>query len=325
MITQKQQPSAVSKQQHQLASEAVQTVEKDVKPYEQLLIKCKDDWIHHLAQALAFSLLLTLVPIAILLLSMFSRILGILDSQTQQIMTGRLDAIIPPPLSSQATQVFSKAFDTLSHASAIVIVSTFLFAVLLGSNLFSLMEACFDVIFHLSPRPFLRRHIVALGMLCLYIALAPIIIVASAAPILILSLLHIIPPGNIPESTLIFHLASIGGSIILSLFLFEALYVVVPYRQVTLHTIGRHIRKSWRGALVATIALQLCLQFFPLYATFFLRSYIGQLGFVLILLLYFYLFTLILLLGAEVNAFFAEGIHVPKSDLITQASQGGCE
>src|SRR6266702_8111255 len=316
MITQKQQPSAVRKQQHQLASEAVQTVEKDVKPYEQLLIKCKDDWIHHLAQALAFSLLLTLLPIAILLLSMFSRILGILDSQTQQIITGRLDAIIPPPLSSQATQVFSKAFDTLSHASAIVIVSTFVFAVWLGSNLFSLMEACFDVIFHLSPRPFLRRHIVALGMLCLYIALAPI---------LILSLLHIIPPGNIPESTLIFHLASIGGSIILSLFLFEALYVVVPYRQVTLHTIGRHIRKSWRGALVATIALQLCLQFFPLYATFFLRSYIGQLGFVLILLLYFYLFTLILLLGAEVNAFFAEGIHVPKSDLITQASQGGCE
>jgi YihY family inner membrane protein len=301
----------------------VQVVEKKAKPYEELFIKCKDDWIHHLAQALAFSLLTTLVPISILLLSIFGRILGILDTQTQQILTGQLDAIIPSPLSSQAIQVFSKAYDTFSRDSAIVVVFTFLLSVLLGSFLFSLMETCFDVIFHLPPRPFLRRHIVALGMLCLYVALAPIIILASAAPALILSLLHVIPPGNIPQSNLIFRLATIGGSIILSLILFETLYVVVPHRHVAPHTIGRHIRNSWRGALVATIALELCLQFFPIYATFFLKSYIGQLGFVLILLLYFYLFTLFLLFGAEVNAFFAEGIRVPQSDLITQASKGG--
>lgn len=301
--------------------ESVQVVEKKAKPYEELFIKSKEDWIHHLAQALAFSLLLSLIPIAILLLSIFGRILGILDIQTQQILTGQLDAIIPSPLSSQATQVFSQAYDTFSHASAIVVVFTFVLAVLLGSFLFSLMEACFDVIFHLPPRPFLHRHIVALGMLCLYIALAPIIIVASAAPALTLSLLHVIPPGNIPASNLIFRLASIGGSIILSLILFEALYVVVPHRHVTLRTLGRHIRNSWRGALVATITLQLLLQLFPLYATFFLRSYIGQLGFVLVLLLYFYLFTLILMFGAEVNAFFAEGIRVPLNDLITQASK----
>ena len=303
--------------------ESVQVVEKKAKPYEELFIKCKDDWIHHLAQALAFSLLTTLVPISILLLSIFGRILGILDTQTQQILTGQLDAIIPSPLSSQAIQVFSKAYDTFSRDSAIVVVFTFLLSVLLGSFLFSLMETCFDVIFHLPPRPFLRRHIVALGMLCLYVALAPIIILASAAPALILSLLQVIPPGNIPESNLIFRLATIGGSIILSLILFETLYVVVPHRHVAPHTIGRHIRNSWRGALVATIALELCLQFFPIYATFFLKSYIGQLGFVLILLLYFYLFTLFLLFGAEVNAFFAEGIRVPQSDLITQASKGG--
>ena len=321
LTTQEPQPSTDT--MHKKSLETVQVVEKKAKPYEELFIKCKDDWIHHLAQALAFSLLTTLVPVSILLLSIFGRILGILDTQTQQILTGQLDAIIPQPLSSQAIQVFSKAYDTFSHASAIVVVFTFLLAVLLGSFLFSLMETCFDVIFHLPPRPFLRRHIVALGMLCLYVALAPIIILASAAPALILSLLQVIPPGNIPESNLIFRLATIGGSIILSLILFETLYVVVPHRHVAPHTLGRHIRNSWRGALVATIALELCLQFFPLYATFFLKSYIGQLGFVLILLLYFYLFTLFLLFGAEVNAFFAEGIRVPQSDLITQASKGG--
>jgi hypothetical protein len=32
---------------------------------------------------------------------------------------------------------------------------------------------------------------------------------------------------------------------------FEALYVIVPYRQISLQTIGLHIRNSWRGTLVA--------------------------------------------------------------------------
>jgi uncharacterized BrkB/YihY/UPF0761 family membrane protein len=60
---------------------------------------------------------------------------------------------------------------------------------------------------------------------------------------------------------------------------------------------------------------------FPIYGTLFLTSYIGQVGFVLLMLLYFYLFALILLFGAEINAFFAEGIRVPLNDLITQASK----
>jgi YihY family inner membrane protein len=321
MTTREPQPSKDTIRKKSL--ERVHVVEKKVTPFEELFIKCKDDWIHHLAQALAFSLLTTLVPIAIVLISIFSRILGTFDTQTQDIFTGRLDAIIPPPLSSQAIQVFSKVYDTLSHSPGIVIVFTFLLYILLGSFLFSLMEACFDVIFHLPPRPFLRKHIVALVMLFLYTALAPIIIVASAAPTLILSLMYIIPPGNIPDSNLIYRLASIVGSIILSLFLFEAIYVVVPHRHISPHSIGRHIRNSWQGTLVATIALQLLLQLFPIYARSELSSYIGQLGFVLILLFYFYLFTLILLFGAEINAFFAEGIHVPQNDLITQASKDG--
>jgi YihY family inner membrane protein len=316
-----QEPQSSTATMHEKSLETVQVVEKKAIPYEELFIKCKEDWIHHLAQALAFSLLTTLVPIAIVLGSIFSRILGMLDTQTQQIFSRSLDTIIPQPLASQVTQVFSKAYDALSHDPTFLVVLLFLFYIVFGSFLFSLMEACFDVIFHLPPRPYLRRHIVALGMLLLYTALAPIIIVASAAPMLILTLLHVIPPGNISDSNLIYRLATIGGSVILSMFLFQAIYVVVPSRHISMRTIGYHIRNSWRGALVATITLELLLQLFPIYAALFLNSYIGQLGFVLILLIYFYLFTLILLFGAEINAFFAEGIRVPRYDLITQASR----
>jgi uncharacterized BrkB/YihY/UPF0761 family membrane protein len=183
------------------------------------------------------------------------------------------------------------------------------------------MEACFDVIYHLPPRPFLRRHIVALGMLGLFIILEPIIILAAIAPTLILSLAHVFPPGNIPDSNLIYQIASIVGGIILTLFLFQAIYVLVPSRHISIRTIGLHMRNSWRGTLIATGVLQLSFLLFRIYSSSSLSYYIGDLGIILIMLLYFFLFTLILLFGAEINAFFAEGIRVPQNDLITQASK----
>ena len=322
MATQEHQPSEDRMREKSL--EVAHTVGKDVKPYEQLLIKCKDDWIHHLAQALAFSFLTTLASIATLL-SIFALFLRNLDAQSQRMLTRGVASIFPAPLSAPIGEVFSKAYDTFSHTSGIGVFFTLLVAILFGQMLFSLMESCFDVIYHLPPRPFLRRHLVAILMLLLFFALTPIIVLVSAGPAFLLTLLHIVPPGDISDSNVIVRLASIAGSFILSLILFQAFYVLIPHRHVKFQTVGRHINNSWRGALVATVVLQLGLQLFPLYVTSFLNGYIGQVGFVLITLLYFYLFALILLLGAEVNAFFAEGIRVPKSDLITEASQGAFE
>jgi membrane protein len=321
LTTQEPQPSTDTI--HAKTLDKVQVVEKKMKPYEELFIKCRDDWIHHLAQALAYSFLTTLVSIAIILLPIYSAILGRMDTPMQHLFSVRLEALFPPPLSSQVTQVFGKALDVFSHASPIAKLATFLLAALLGSFLFSLMESCFDVIYHLPPRPFLRRHLVALGMLFLFIALTPIIILAATAPTLILSLAHVFPPGSIPESNLIYQLASIVGSILLSLILFQAIYVLVPSRHIRIQTVGRHIRNSWQGTLVATGALQLGLLLFHFYTTSSLSYYIGDLGFIIITLLYFWLFALILLFGAEINAFFAEGIRVPQNDLITQASKDG--
>jgi uncharacterized BrkB/YihY/UPF0761 family membrane protein/membrane-associated phospholipid phosphatase len=306
---------------HEKSLETVRSVEKKVKPSEQLLLKCKEDWIVHLAQALAFSFLMTLVSLAYILLPIYSAILGNMSTQMQLLFTVRLQELFPSPLSTQVTQVFSKALDIFSQASPLAKLGTLLLAVLLGSNLFSLMEACFDVIYHLPPRPFLRRHIVALGMLGIFVVFEPIIILAAIAPTLILSLAHVLPPGNISDSNLIYQIASFVGGIILSLILFQAIYVLVPSRHIRFQTIGLHIRNSWRGTLIAAGVLQLSFLIFRIYTSSSLSYYIGDLGFILIMLIYFYLFTLILLFGAEINAFFAEGIRVPRNDLITQASK----
>src|SRR2546423_1910727 len=117
------------------------------------------------------------------------------------------------------------------------------------------------------------------------------------------SVLQIIPAGGFLLS-----LFGILGSLLVSWILFEVMYMIVPKPHIRFH-------KSWRGALVAAIALQIYLSLFPLYATHFLNGYIGQVGFALILVIFFYYFAVILLLGAEVNAFFTEGIRQTPDNL----------
>ncbi len=237
-------------------------------------------------------------------------------------LTMRLENIMPAPFSAPATEMFSKAFNAYSHASILAEFIIVALAILFGSFFFSLLELCFDVIYHLQPRPMLRRHIVAIGMLFLFIALTSILIVASVAPTIFLTLLFPVQVSSIHNSVFL-DISSYIGSIVISLVLFQAIYVMVPHRHITFRTLGHHIGKSWRGALVSTAVMQLFLVLFPIYATLFMNNYIGEVGFVLILLLFFYIFMLILLLGAEINAFFAEGIRVPQSALITEASKGG--
>lgn len=301
--------------------ETVQAVEQKAKPYEGLFIKCKEDWIHHLAQALAFSSLTALVPNAILVVATFGVILGGFGKQVRQMLTVNLEASLPSPLSSSMNQELGQTLGTFAHGSAIAILLTLALALLFGSLFFSLLETCFDVIYDLPPRPFLRRHLVAISMLFLFVVLIPISVVIADAPTFFLSLLHIVQPGDTPGSSLILRLAGIVASIMISLILFAAVYVMVPHRHITFRVLGQHMCNSWRGVLMATVAMQLFLLLFPLYTAWFLGSSIGQVAFAVILLLFLYVSTLILLFGAEVNAFFTEGIRVPKNDLITQASR----
>src|SRR5438067_8257679 len=92
--------------------EVALVVEKDIKPYEELFIKCKEDWIHHLAQALAFSSLTALVPNVILVTAAFGVILDSFGTQVRQMLTVNLEASIPSPLSSSVAQALGQALGT---------------------------------------------------------------------------------------------------------------------------------------------------------------------------------------------------------------------
>jgi hypothetical protein len=156
----------------------------------------------------------------------------------------------------------------------------------------------------------IRQNLMAIGMLLVFIILVPIMVFAGSIPALAFSLLQNTPLGR---NALLASAAGFLGGLIASFILFEFIYVVVP----NLHIRLRH---GWLGAAVAAVALQIYLLLFPLYASHFLNGLAGAIGLAAILIVFFYYFAVILILGAEINAFFAEGVRPIPNDLATFVS-----
>jgi hypothetical protein len=85
---------------------------------------------------------------------------------------------------------------------------------------------------------------------------------------------------------------------IIATVLFLTIYMVLPNRSL-------RIQDAWRGALIAGALLEVYVVAFPFYAAQFLKpdSYGSTAGFAVLILVFFYYFGVILLLGAEINSF----------------------
>ena len=279
----------------------VQIAEKEAKTFEEFLLKFNNDWSLSLSGALAYTLLSAIFPIAIVLLSTFGLFPGTREFLINQILKAF------PVSSSTANGIRDTVFHRLPTTSGILWVLVILIAIFTGSRLFALIDSCFNIIYQVHSRSYLRQTRMAIGMFLLFIVLIPIMVFSSSAPALLISLS---PLNNLPDGSILFSLGGIIGSLAASIVLFSAIYVIVPNQHIS-------IRNSWRGTVVAALLLQIYLLLFPLYVTHFFTGYDATIGGVIILLAFFYYFAIILFLGAEVNAFYAEGKHAAPSDLAT--------
>ena len=299
------------------ASKVAQTAKRSAGSSKDFVKKIQNDWATHLAQALAFSLLTALIPIMVLLLGIFGVFLGSLDKSASTKLVGNISkALQGTPLSSQ--DVLTSALHKLSGSSGLLIFIAIVVALVVGSRLFVLMEMCFDVIYRLQPRPSLQKNLIAVVMLILFMILVPFLVLASTIPGIVLSILQNTAIGDNNLVTTVFGILS---SLVVAFLLFEAFYVVIPNRAENAHSIMHRFTTSWKGAAVAAVVLELMLLFFPAYTRLFTKGYVGQVGLVLAVVAFFYLFALIILLGAEVNAFYEEGVRPASTDLISRASK----
>lgn len=293
----------------------IQSAGKDIKPFREFLTKFSNDWSMTFAGVLAYGLLTAMLPIAIALVAILGLVLGAANRNNiiQQVSK------VFPGLAGQQNAV-TLAIDQISKQAGLLAIIAVALAIFGGSRLFITMEATLDIIYRVRPRPFIQQNLMAFGMFTLFIILVPIMVFASSAPSFILNFLGQNPVlstlpfvKSVVSNPFVTYTAGIAGGLIAAFLLFEAIYFVVPNQHISWHN-------SWRGAIVAAVAMTIFLNLFPLYIQYFLKNYAGQIGFAVILLLFFYYFAVILMLGAEVNAFFFEGVRPLPNDLATFVS-----
>ena len=288
------------------APEPVQTAVKNAKPLLDFWNKFNNDWSWNLSAALAYNLLMAMFPFCTAALAILGLVLGGLSPQQYNTLVNHFIEVFPSATSAQISAILNGASEQLSKANGILWIITIGFAIYYGSRLFVLMENCFGIIYHIRPRTFIAQNVTAIGMLILFIVLIPASIGAGALTALAISLL----PGQF-SSGIVDVIQFLAGYLAAYL-LFQAIYIIIPNQKI-------RFRKSWLGAATAALLLQLYVVFFPLYIEHFLSGLAAAIGSVVILLIFFYYFAMILILGAEINAFFAEGV-MTTFDLVTIVS-----
>jgi membrane protein len=294
----------------------LQVVGKSFQSLKALWTKISNDWIFNFASGLGYTLIAALIPIIIAIIALAGFIYGGLDPTVKENIIKFIQNAFPPPIPSE--EIVSLALDSLNKSAGILGAIAIVLAIIGGSGLFITMEGYFDIIYRTRTRGFIRQYLMAIGMILLFVLLMPLIIFADSLPSLLYTILKTTPISQIPGYSSLLGLGGILAGTFISWGLLEIIYVVVPNKHIS-------FRKSWFGALLAGVAIQAYLLLFPFYVTRFLSGYSGTIGFVLIFLFFFYYFSLILLIGAEINAFFGEGIPPTAGNLAgivqDQASQ----
>ena len=287
------------------------------------------DWVLSLASGLAFNLMVAIIPIIIAILALAGFIYGGLNPSIQEELIQLIPQVFPPPIPSQ--EIVGLALNTLNKDAGALGLIAVVIAIIGGSGLFVAMEGQLDIIYQIRTRDIVRQYIMAFGMLLVFVILAPFMLFANSIPSLVHSFVQKTSLGQtqIASSGIGFTFLTLFCGLLASWILIEIIYLVVPNQHIS-------FRESWLGALLAAIATQAYLQLFPFYVTHFLSGYTGTVGFAIIFIFFFYFFAVILLGGAEINAFYAQGkralpenmaglVHTITNDTRTPVDENGSQ
>src|SRR5712691_5444505 len=276
----------------------VKTGVKGFNSIQAFISKFNYDWVLSLASGLAFNLMVAIIPFIIAILALAGFIYGSMNPSIQEQLIQNIQQKFPPPIPSQ--EVIGLALNTLNKDAGTLGIIAIAMAIIGGSGLFVAMEGQLDIIYQIRTRGIIQQYIMALGMLLVFVILAPFMIFADTIPTVVDAFVQTTPLGQSATSGFGFVLLTIFCGLLASWILIEMMFVVVPNQHIS-------FRESWFGALLAAVAVQAYLQLFPFYATHFLSGYTGTVGFAIIFVFLFYYSGVILLGGAEINAFYSQG------------------
>jgi YihY family inner membrane protein len=250
--------------------------------------KAYEDNLTGLSAMVAYNLLLSIFPLALLALFVAGRVLRSSELQTEVLVD--LRRIFPSAAESTLTDGIRR-LESTSTTVGIVAIAT---SAWVSASFWGALDTAFCRIYHRPCRTWVRQKLFALGML----AVVLLFIVASVAVPTLQSVLvngtSDLPFGLSGVQGLVYGISLVAGVVLLFVALC-ATYALVPKGRVPWGSV-------WPGALGATVAMGIVDYGFPLYLANVSSLRIGTSAvFVLIALVWFYALAIILLAGAVVN------------------------
>ena len=265
--------------------------------------KFGNDWCMNLAGLLAYNFLTAIFPLILGILALGAYFLP--DAIIRQIAS-MLDAALPSGTTLNVN--FYTVLQGFHRASGVTAIISLLLLLWTGSNLFGVMENCFSIIYRTRTRGFVQQKLMSVAMLILLAVLAPLAVLASSVIGSASALTHAL--GALPGFGV---LVVIGGYVVgvaIAFVLFFCIYLVVPNRPID-------PRDAWPGALFAAVLFEIVNLVFPLYVQQ-QHSQFGSFALLLaILTFWFWVLSLIIMLGGEMNSFAALGQRAGPGDLPT--------
>ncbi len=254
--------------------------------------KFMNDWSMNLTAMVSYNLLTSFFPLVLALITILA-LLPAVSNNTGH-FASQINSVLPSEVGKSIN--IASLLDSVNKEGGILGLVSIVGLLWGGTNLFGSIESAFAVIFRVKTRDFVAQKLMALVMILLFVVLLPLSFVSTLLLGSATTSLGTIMPGWLNGTVgLVLGLAT-GLAALFVLFL--AIYIVVPNIPVS----WRH---AWRGALVAAVAMWAINTLFPYYTAHFVgtKQYgAAAIGSAIVTITWFWFFSLIVIVGAQVNA-----------------------
>ena len=252
--------------------------------------KAYEDNLTGLSGMVAYNLLLSVFPLALLALFIAGRVLE--SGDLEQSILQDLQQLFP----SAADDTLQRALDRVRESSNALGIVALVASIWIGSSFWGALDTAFCRIYHCRCRSWVEQKRFALVMLVVVLLLMAATVAVPTIQSILVSGRSDLPLGLDEVRGVVYAVTLAAGLLLLFLVLCVVYWSVpnewVPWRAV------------WPGAAAATVAIGVIDYAFPFYLSNI--STIARFGstfvFVVIVLLWFYALAIIILGGATINA-----------------------
>jgi len=258
--------------------------------FRDLYWKAYKDNITGLSAMVAYNLLLSVFPLALLALFIAGKILG--SKELEDSVLKDLKHLFPSSDQTTLADILAR----VRHSSTGLGIGALVSSIWIGSSFWGALDTAFCRIYHVRCRTWVEQKRFALAMLVVVLLFMAATVTLPAIQSILVGGAKNLPFGLEHVHGVVYAASFVAGMVILFAILC-VIFWTVPNRLVPW-------RAMWPGALAATLAIGIVDITFPLYLTHI--STIARLGtslvFVVIVLIWFYAIAIIVLSAAIINA-----------------------